>query len=75
MKLSELGKGQAAKVVSISASPQLKRRLLDMGMLIGETVVIEGVAPLGDPFELSVRNYRLSLRRHEVEGISVEEVR
>lgn len=46
-----------------------------MGVLTGEVIKVEGVAPLGDPFEVSVKNYRLSLRGHEVEGIIVEEVR
>ncbi|TCD47040.1 ferrous iron transport protein A [Chlorobium sp. N1] len=74
MNLSELKKGQAGRVLSVSASPQLRRRLFDMGLLAGETVRVEGVAPLGDPFEISVKNYRLTLRKHEVEGITVEEV-
>ncbi|MDT9546923.1 MAG: ferrous iron transport protein A [Chlorobium sp.] len=75
MNLSELKKGQIGKVLSVSASPQLKRRLFDMGLLTGETVKVEGVAPLGDPFEISVKNYRLTLRKHEAEGIIVEEVK
>jgi ferrous iron transport protein A len=75
MNLSELKKGQSGKVLSVSASPQLRRRLFDMGLLVGETIKVEGVAPLGDPFEISVKNYRLTLRKDEVEGISVEEVR
>ncbi|KZK73854.1 MAG: iron transporter FeoA [Pelodictyon luteolum] len=75
MNLSELKKGQSGKVLSVSASPQLRRRLFDMGLLVGETIKVEGVAPLGDPFEISVKNYRLTLRKNEVEGISVEEVR
>jgi ferrous iron transport protein A len=75
MNLSELKKGQSGKVLSVSASPQLRRRLFDMGLLVGETIKVEGVAPLGDPFEISVKNYRLTLRKNEVEGITVEEVR
>jgi len=62
MKLSELKKGQAGRISAISASPELRRRLLDMGVLTGEVIKVEGVAPLGDPFEVSVKNYRLSLR-------------
>jgi ferrous iron transport protein A len=46
-----------------------------MGMLVGEIVRIEGVAPLGDPVEMTVRGYRLSLRRSDIENITVEEVR
>lgn len=46
-----------------------------MGMLVGEVVKVEGVAPLGDPMELTIRSYRLSLRKSELENITVEEVR
>ncbi|NTW98646.1 MAG: iron transporter FeoA [Geobacteraceae bacterium] len=74
MKLSELKKGQSGRVLSIKVVPQLRRRLLDMGVLVGEVVKIEGVAPFGDPVELSVKNFRLSLRKDEVEGIEVGEV-
>ncbi|MCF8382140.1 MAG: ferrous iron transport protein A [Chlorobium sp.] len=75
MNLSELRKGQAGRVVKIDAVPALRKRLLDMGLLAGEVVRVEGVAPFGDPMEVSVRNYRLSLRKKEVEGILVEEVK
>jgi ferrous iron transport protein A len=50
----------------------LKRRLMDMGVLVGEEVRVEKVAPLGDPIEVKVKNYNLSLRKREAEGISVE---
>ncbi|MGB0132039.1 FeoA family protein [Chlorobium sp.] len=74
MNLSELRKGQAGRVLKIDAIPALRKRLLDMGVLAGEVIRVEGVAPFGDPIEVSVRNYRLSLRKKEVEGILVEEV-
>lgn len=74
MNLSELRKGQAGRVLKINAIPALRKRLLDMGVLAGEVIRVEGVAPFGDPIEVSVRNYRLSLRKKEVEGILVEEV-
>lgn len=74
MNLSELRKGQAGRVLKINAIPALRKRLLDMGVLTGEVIRVEGVAPFGDPIEVSVRNYRLSLRKKEVEGILVEEV-
>lgn len=75
MNLSELKKGQAGRVLKIEALPALRKRLLDMGVLTGEVIRVEGVAPFGDPMEVSVRNYRLSLRKKEVEGILVEEVK
>lgn len=74
MKLSELQKGASAKIVRMDSASGLKKRLLDMGLLVGQVVRVEGVAPLGDPVEISVRNYRLSLRRSELETIIVEEV-
>lgn len=74
MNLSQLRKGQCGKVLKIEAVPTLRKRLLDMGLLIGEVVKVDGVAPLGDPMEVTVRNYRLTLRKKEVEQIIVEEV-
>ncbi len=74
MKLSELETGRSGKIVKIDSSGAVKRRLLDMGLLTGQVVRVERVAPLGDPVELSVRNFRLSLRRSELETIDVEEV-
>lgn len=74
MNLSELTKGQSGKIVKIAAIPAVKKRLLDMGVLVGERVRIERVAPLGDPVEVSVKNYRLSLRKKEAEDIVIEEV-
>jgi ferrous iron transport protein A len=45
---------------------------MDMGVLPGEEVVVEKVAPLGDPIEIRIRSYHLSLRKNEAEGIAVE---
>ncbi len=58
----------------MDTSGSLKKRLAEMGLLVGEMVKVEGVAPLGDPMELTVRRYRLSLRKSELENITVEEV-
>ena len=74
MKLSELKKGDSARIVAMPSSGGLRRRLAEMGMLVGEVVRIEGVAPLGDPVEMTVRRYRLSLRKSDIENITVEEV-
>jgi len=75
MKLSELKKEQSARIVAMPSSGGLRRRLAEMGMLVGEVVRVEGVAPLGDPVEMTVRRYRLSLRKSDIENITVEEVR
>ncbi|AOS84228.1 iron transporter [Chlorobaculum limnaeum] len=74
MKLSELKKGQSARIVAMPSSGGLRKRLAEMGMLVGEVVRVEGVAPLGDPVELLVRRYRLTLRKSEIGNITVEEV-
>jgi ferrous iron transport protein A len=50
----------------------MKRRLMDMGLLPGEEVTVQKVAPLGDPLEVTGKSYSLSLRKQEAEGIAVE---
>ncbi|MGC9018041.1 MAG: FeoA family protein [Caldimicrobium sp.] len=72
MKLSELKVGQKAKILSIKTKGIIKRRLMDMGVLDGEPIIVEKVAPLGDPIEIVVKNYHLSLRKSEAEKIEVE---
>ena len=72
MNLAMLRPGQRAKITKIGAIGPLKRRLMDMGVLLGEEVKVEKVAPLGDPIEIIVKNYRLSLRKSEAVGIGVE---
>lgn len=70
--LAKLRPGARAKVLSIGAIGPLKRRLMDMGVVPGEEIVVEKVAPLGDPIEVTVKRYALSLRKTEAEGIAVE---
>jgi ferrous iron transport protein A len=72
MNLARLRPGQRGKITKIGASGPLKRRLMDMGVLPGEEIRVEKVAPLGDPMEIMVKNYRLSLRKSEAAGIGVE---
>lgn len=72
MKLSELKVGQKAKVLSIKTTGALKKRFMDMGVLDGEIVIVEKIAPLGDPVDIVVKNYHLSLRKNEAEKIEVE---
>lgn len=72
MKLSELKVGQKAKILSIKTTGLIRRRLMDMGVLVGETVTVEKIAPLGDPIDVVVKNYHLSLRKAEAEKIEVE---
>lgn len=74
MNLSMLKCGEKARIVKIGAVGPLKRRLMDMGILVGEEVRMEKVAPFGDPIEVTIKNYNLSLRKKEAEGILVEAV-
>lgn len=75
MNLSKLRPGESGKITKIGAIGPLKRRLMDMGVLVGENVKVEKVAPLGDPIEVTIKHYNLSLRKKEAEGISVEAVK
>ena len=72
MNLSMLKPGERRTITKIGALGPLKRRLMDMGVLVGEDVKVEKVAPLGDPIEVTIKHYNLSLRKKEAEGISVE---
>jgi ferrous iron transport protein A len=69
--LARLAPGEKGRITAIAVGP-MKRRLMDMGLLPGAEVVVEKVAPLGDPIEIRVRSYSLSLRKNEAEGIAVE---
>lgn len=72
MTLDQLGRGQRAIVVRIGGERNLRRRLLDMGLVTGETVTLRAVAPLGDPLELTLKGYQLSLRKAEARLVVVE---
>ena len=72
MNLAKLKPGESGKITAIGAIGPLRRRLMDMGVLIGEVVKVVKVAPLGDPIEVTVKSYHLSLRKLEAEGIAVE---
>lgn len=72
MKLNELKRGQSARVTSISAAAAAKRRLMEMGFTRNAVVVMKKAAPLGDPLELHVRGYELSIRKKDAAVINVE---
>ncbi|MDH3727754.1 MAG: ferrous iron transport protein A [Myxococcales bacterium] len=69
--LADLPLGQAAEIVSIDCDRVISRRLMEMGLLPGTKVRVVRVAPLGDPIELHVRDYALSVRRAEAARIAV----
>lgn len=72
MTLDELKPGESGRITTISVVGPLRRRLMDMGVLVGEEVKVIKVAPMGDPLEVALKSYRLSLRRSEAQGIDVE---
>ncbi len=71
MNLSMLKPGEKGKIRDIVMGGSLKRRLMDMGVLIGEEVKVLKKAPFGDPIEVMIKNYNLSLRKKEAEIILV----
>ncbi|MCW3075026.1 MAG: ferrous iron transport protein [Flaviaesturariibacter sp.] len=73
MRLSELKMGQRALITSFHSS-ELELKLMEMGCLPGEEVVVEQIAPLGDPISIKVAGYSLSLRKNEASEINVESI-
>ena len=70
--LKEVAVGQTVTVKQLSGAGPVKRRIMDMGITKGVEVYVRKVAPLGDPVEVTVRGYELSLRRADAEMIEVE---
>lgn len=70
--LKESKVGDTAKVVKLHGEGAVKRRIMDMGLTKGVEVQIRKVAPLGDPIEVTVRGYELSIRKADAEMIEVE---
>ena len=64
--------GSTVKVVKLHGEGAVKRRIMDMGITKGTDIYVRKVAPLGDPIEVNVRNYELSLRKADAEMIEVE---
>ena len=72
MTLKEVKPGATVKVVKISGEGAVKRRIMEMGLTKGIEVFVRKVAPLGDPVEVTVRDYELSLRKADAEFVEVE---
>ncbi len=70
--LREVPVGGRAKVVRIHGEGAVRRRIMDMGITKGVEIYVRKVAPLGDPIEITVRGYELSLRKADAESIEVE---
>ena len=70
--LREVPIGSATKVVKIHGEGAVRRRIMDMGLTKGVEVTVRKVAPLGDPIQLNVRGYELSIRKADAEMVEVE---
>ena len=70
--LKETKIGETVKVVKLHGEGAIKRRIMDMGITKGVEIYIRKVAPLGDPIEITVRGYELSLRKADAEMIEIE---
>ncbi|MEI3246593.1 MAG: ferrous iron transport protein A [Lachnospiraceae bacterium] len=70
--LKEAKVGETVKVTKLTGAGAVKRRIMDMGITKGVEIYIRKVAPLGDPVEVTVRGYELSLRKADAEIIEVE---
>lgn len=72
MTLRELKPGQQGVVTSVGTTGTMKRRIMDMGITPGVEIKVVKVAPLGDPIEVTVRGYQLSLRKDEAQQIEMK---
>ncbi|WP_342755772.1 ferrous iron transport protein A [Kineothrix sedimenti] len=70
--LKDVSCGETVKVMKLTGEGPVKRRIMDMGITKGVDIFVRKVAPLGDPVEVMVRGYELSLRKADAEMISVE---
>lgn len=70
--LDTVKSGGKAKIVAVEGDRDIKKRITEMGLTRGSTIEVERVAPLGDPMDIKVRGYRLSLRKEEASHIEVE---
>ncbi|MCI6297718.1 MAG: ferrous iron transport protein A [Eubacteriales bacterium] len=70
--LREVSIGSTVKVVKIHGEGAVRRRIMDMGLTKGVDVTVRKVAPLGDPIQLNVRGYELSIRKADAEMVEVE---
>ena len=70
--LDQLEKGETGLIKNVTGEGRIRRRLFDMGVTPGATVLLRKKAPLGDPIEVTIRGYELSLRKEEAKTVTVE---
>ena len=71
LSLADISPGQSATILEVIGDDAIAIRLMEMGLTDGECIRVVGTAPLGDPMEISIRGYKLSLRKSEALRISV----
>lgn len=74
ISLKQLNPAERGRVVGIGPAGPVRRRLIDMGITPGTEITMRKVAPLGDPIEINLRGYELSLRKAEAEQVTVEKL-
>lgn len=74
LTLAKLDVGRFAKVVDVLGDDSVAIRIMEMGITDGETVKVVGLAPMGDPMEIEIRGYRLSLRKSEAGRVTVNTI-
>ena len=72
MTLKDVKVGGSVRCIKIEGEGPLKRRIMDMGITKGVEILVKKVAPLGDPIQISIRGYELSIRKEEAERVIVE---
>lgn len=72
MTLDKLAIGQSAKIIAVGGEGSLRNRLIDMGLIPKTMVMLRKVAPMGDPIEIRLRGYELTLRKEDASVITVE---
>ena len=70
--LSEIAKGEVGKVIKVNGEGAIRRRLFDMGITPSAEVILRKKAPLGDPIEITIRGYELTLRKAEAALVEIE---
>lgn len=70
--LSDVKVGETVRVIRLHGEGAVKKRIMDMGLIKGTAVAVKKFAPLGDPIEVTVRNYQLSIRKVDAQTIEVE---
>lgn len=73
MNLKDVKVGETVTIKKVTGTGPVKRRIMDIGLTKGQSVYVRKVAPLGDPVEITVRGYELSLRKADAQMIEVEE--